>query len=182
MSQFNTNKWFKNQYLKEAGLKEGLQADNIYDTYFEAVVKQIEDSRFDDPELIQFLKRYKNYIEMDVKSWEMSKNLNEAPGSTLNLSQADMDKLHKDGKLEIDGHKLVFKVEESLNEAEEMATYKVHIVTADPYEGGPDEWFDHEVKVEAGLEGDDLNASIRDAIYDMGYTRRSIYKINYEKA
>jgi len=73
-------------------------------------------------------------------------------------------------------------MEESLNEAEEMATYKVHIVTADPYEGGPDEWFDHEVKVEAGLEGDDLNASIRDAIYDMGYTRRSIYKINYEKA
>ena len=131
MSQFNTNKWFKNQYLKEAGLKEGLQADNIYDAYFEAVVKQIEDSRFDDPELIQFLKRYKNYIEMDVKSWEMSQSLNEAPGSTLNLSQADMDKLHKDGKLEIDGHKLLFKVEESLNEVESTDIEKLDFAFVD---------------------------------------------------
>ena len=83
MSNFDTTKWLKKQYLKEAGIIEGIQADNIYDAYFEAVVKQIEDSKFDNPELIQFLKRYKNYIEMDVKSWEMSKNLNEAEGSNI---------------------------------------------------------------------------------------------------
>ena len=83
MSNFDTTKWLKKQYLKEAGIIEGIQADNIYDAYFEAVVKQIEDSKFDNPELIQFLKRYKNYIEMDVKSWEMSKSLNEAESSNI---------------------------------------------------------------------------------------------------
>jgi len=49
--------------------------------------------------------------------------LNEAPGSTLNLSQDDMDKLHKDGKLEIDGHKLLFKVKESINEEEDIPAF-----------------------------------------------------------
>jgi len=83
MSNFDSNKWFKKQYLTEAGLNEGIQADNVYDAYFQAVVKQIEDSRFDDPDLIQFLKRYKNYIEMDVKSWEMKQSLNEAEGSDI---------------------------------------------------------------------------------------------------
>ena len=73
-------------------------------------------------------------------------------------------------------------IEESVNEEQAYDTYKVHVVTSDPYEGGPDEWFDHEVKVQAGLEGDELDASIKDTIYDMGYTRRSIYKMNYEKA
>ena len=40
----------------------------------------------------------------------IEKNINEASGSTLTLSQSDMDKLHKDGKLEIDGHKILFKM------------------------------------------------------------------------
>lgn len=71
---------------------------------------------------------------------------------------------------------------ESVNEVEEMAKYKVHVVTSDPYEGGPDEWFDHEVKVDSSLSGDELKAAIKDAVYDLGYTRRSIYKMNYEKA
>jgi hypothetical protein len=39
----------------------------------------------------------------------------EAPGSTLNLSQADMDKLHKDGKLEIDGHTIKFSIKEDID-------------------------------------------------------------------
>ena len=69
-----------------------------------------------------------------------------------------------------------------MNEAEEMAMYKVHVVTSDPYEGGPDEWFDHEVKVDASLSGDELDDAVKDAVYDLGYTRRSIYKMNYEKA
>ena len=34
--------------------------------------------------------------------------LNEAEGSTINLSQSDMDKLHNDGKLDLDGHKIVY--------------------------------------------------------------------------
>ena len=37
------------------------------------------------------------------------KGLEEAKGTTLNLSQSDMDKLHSDGKIEIDGHKILYK-------------------------------------------------------------------------
>lgn len=73
-------------------------------------------------------------------------------------------------------------MEESLNEVGEMATYKVEVVLADPYEGGPDYAEDVEVKIDASLSGDKLKSAVRDALYDMGYTRRSIYKINYEKA
>ena len=69
---------------------------------------------------------------------------------------------------------------ESLNEETKYDTYKVHIVTSDPREGGPDEWFDEEVKVDSSLTGDDIKASIKDTIYDMGYRR--LYKLNYEKA
>ena len=43
--------------------------------------------------------------------------LPEGKNSTLSLSKSDMEKLHKDGKIEIDGHKILFKVEEDLNEA-----------------------------------------------------------------
>ena len=39
--------------------------------------------------------------------------IKEAPGSTINLSKDDMDKLHSDGKLEIDGHKVIYKVNEN---------------------------------------------------------------------
>ena len=40
------------------------------------------------------------------------KGLEEAEGSTINLSQSDMDKLHSSGKLDLDGHKLTYKVDE----------------------------------------------------------------------
>ena len=69
---------------------------------------------------------------------------------------------------------------ESVNEEQSYDTYKVHVVTADPREGGPDEWFDEEVKVDSSLTGDDIKTSIKDIIYDMGY--RHLYKLNYEKA
>ena len=41
-----------------------------------------------------------------------SEIVNEAEGSTINLSQSDMDKLHSNGKLDLDGHKLVYKANE----------------------------------------------------------------------
>ncbi len=40
------------------------------------------------------------------------KGLEEAEGSTITLSQSDMDKLHSSGKLDLDGHKLVYKANE----------------------------------------------------------------------
>ena len=44
------------------------------------------------------------------------KKLKEAPGSTLNISKADMAKLHKTGELELDGHKIVFNESKAINE------------------------------------------------------------------
>ena len=45
----------------------------------------------------------------------IEKAVNEAPGSTLTISKSDMEKLHKDKELEIDGHKIVFKMNEDLD-------------------------------------------------------------------
>jgi len=71
-------------------------------------------------------------------------------------------------------------MEESLNEEKSYDTYTVKITTADPKEGGPNEDFTEKVKVDSSLTGDDIKASIKDTIYDMGY--RHLYKLNYEKA
>jgi hypothetical protein len=48
------------------------------------------------------------------------KGLEEAEGSTINLSQSDMDKLHSSGKLDLDGHKIIYKANESLEEANNL--------------------------------------------------------------
>lgn len=40
---------------------------------------------------------------------ESKLKLKEGKGTTLTLSQSDMDKLHKDGKLDIDGHSIIYK-------------------------------------------------------------------------
>ena len=69
----------------------------------------------------------------------------------------------------------ILHAELGINEAQEMISYKVKGVTADPYDGGGDEPFDIVVKVKAGLEGDDLKKAIRSAAKEeMG----PIYKIN----
>ena len=61
--------------------------------------------------LTSVLKKMKN-VEKHKESDYILTPINEGEGSTLNISKADMEKLHKDGKLEIDGHKIIFKVNE----------------------------------------------------------------------
>ena len=61
----------------------------------------------------------------------------------------------------------------------EMVLYKVSGATADLDEGGPDESFDIEVKLDASLSGDELDAAIRDAAREeVG----PIYKYSFKKA
>ena len=70
-------------------------------------------------------------------------------------------------------------IDESLNEAENMVTYKVEGITANPDEGGPDEPFEMEVKLDASLSADEVKDAIRDA------ARREqgkLYKLDYKKA
>ena len=148
MLNFDSNKWFKNQYLTEAGLTESVagQAAKAIDAAIESVDESLS---------------YKDFaiaVATILKDEYGSQNFNPF-----------MEVLHAE-----------LGMNESLNEETKYDTYKVHIVTSDPREGGPDEWFDEEVKVDSSLTGDDIKASIKDTIYDMGYRR--LYKLNYEKA
>lgn len=181
MSDFNTHKWLKKQYLAEANLTEEklpyIPPDAFWAIY-NILKSEVPEIQSEYGTASYFGMQMREKLDMYRPGEEILMGLKEAPESTLNLSQADMDKLHKDGKLEIDGHKILYKIKENLNE--EMATYKVEVVLAAD-EGGPDSSEDVEVKVDSSLKGDKLNSAIRNAVYDKGYTRRSIYKINYKK-
>ena len=54
----------------------------------------------------------KSYINRPSGPAKFPEGIEEAEGSTINLSQSDMDKLHSSGKLDLDGHKLVYKANE----------------------------------------------------------------------
>ena len=155
MSQFNTGKWFKNQYLKEAGLNES-KADSVAKAMDDAIASV-------DPNL-------------SVKDFALAvgKILKGEAGTegygSFNFSEF-MKVLHAE-----------LGMEESLNEAEEMATYKVTVTLAEPGEGGPDYDEDVEVKIDASLSGDELRDAVRSAIGKEGYNRKNIYKFKYEKA
>jgi hypothetical protein len=150
MAEFNVHKWFKNQYLQEnddpkigAELEAGLDGTGVAENesmslpspnFFYALHKVLKN--FLDEKAVTSGDRMSyfsaefplsSYFEIWMRKQLGGSQLNEAPGSTLNLSQADMDKLHKGGKLEIDGHKLIFKVEESVNEGFTAGTGTVTI-------------------------------------------------------
>jgi hypothetical protein len=171
MDNFNAHKWFKTQYLKEsddpkigAELEAGM---------FGTGVAEGEGGGSKSQQLSMAINNAMIKIDdsMSYKDFAVAVGiiLKEEYG-THNFGKF-MEVLHAE-----------LGMEESLNEVEEMATYKVEVVLADPYEGGPDYAEDVEVKIDASLSGDELKSAVRDALYDMGYTRRSIYKTNYEKA
>ena len=61
----------------------------------------------------------------------------------------------------------------------EMVVYKVEGITADMDEGGPDEPFEMEVKLDASLSDDEVKDAIRDAARK---EQGKLYKLNYKKA
>ena len=150
MSQFDTNKWFKRQYLTEAGLYESKAAE---------AAKAMDDAIASVDESLSY-KDFALAVATILKNEYGSQNFNPF-----------MKVLHAE-----------LGMEESLNEAEEMATYKVTVTLAEPGEGGPDYDEDVEVKVDASLSGDKLKSAVRDAIGKEGYNRKNIYKFKYEKA
>ena len=150
MSQFNTGKWFKNQYLKEANLYEE-KADLAAKAIDQAIAGVDESLGYSD---------FAEAVATILKDEYGAHNFNPF-----------MEVLHAE-----------LGMEESLNEAEEMATYKVTVTLAEPGEGGPDYDEDVEVKVDASLSGDELRDAVRDAIGKEGYNRKNIYKFKYEKA
>ena len=61
----------------------------------------------------------------------------------------------------------------------EMVVYKVEGITADMDEGGPDEPFEMEVKLDASLSDDEVKDAIRDAARK---EQGRLYKLDYKKA
>lgn len=61
----------------------------------------------------------------------------------------------------------------------EMVVYKVEGITADTDEGGPDEPFEMEVKLETSLSADEVKDAIRDAARK---EQGKLYKLDYKKA
>jgi len=143
MANFDVNKWYKYQYLKEAG-------EEIQGSVGKAIVDAIPEDHG--------AKELARDIAYILKVYYGSQNFGPF-----------MDELRTG-----------LGINESLNEEKSYDTYTVKITTSDPKEGGPDEDFTEKVKVDSSLTGDDIKASIKDTIYDMGYRR--LYKLNYEKA
>ena len=82
-----------------------------------------------------------------------------------NMSSIDMDLSMADMNEEISDY--------------EMVVYKVKGVTAEPYEGGPDEPFEMEVKLESSLSADEVKDAIRDAARK---EQGKLYKLDYKEA
>ena len=150
MSQFNTNKWFKNQYLKEA---------NLYESKADLAAKAMDQAIAGVDESLS----YKDF------ALAVGKILKDEYGAH-NFSPF-MEVLHAE-----------LGMNESLSEEisdYEMVVYKVEGITVNPDEGGPDEPFEMEVKLDASLSAEEVKTAIRDA------ARREqgrLYKLDYTKA
>ena len=93
--------------------------DGELDESFDSLVKKVDKakgySKKDAQRVAGFIANRKRAGAGSGPTKKMKKRegIKEAPGSTINLSKDDMDKLHSDGKLEIDGHKVIYKVNEN---------------------------------------------------------------------
>jgi hypothetical protein len=146
MSQFNTNKWFKNQYLKEA---------NLYESKADLAAKAMDQAIAGVDESLS----YKDFALAVAKILK-----NEYGAHNFNPF---MEVLHAE-----------LGINEEISDYE-MVVYKVEGITADTDEGGPDEPFEMEVKLDASLSAEEVKTAIRDA------ARREqgrLYKLDYTKA
>ena len=93
--------------------------DGELDESFDSLVKKVDKakgySKKDAQRVAGFIANRKRAGAGSGPTKKMKKRegIKEAPGSTINLSKDDMDKLHSDGKLNIDGHKVIYKVNEN---------------------------------------------------------------------
>lgn len=146
MSQFNTNKWFKNQYLKEANLYEE-KADLAAKAIDQAIAGVDESLGYSD---------FAKAVATILKDEYGAHNFNPF-----------MEVLHAE-----------LGINEEISDYE-MVVYKVEGITADMDEGGPDEPFEMEVKLDASLSADEVKDAIRDAARK---EQGRLYKLDYKKA
>lgn len=150
MSQFNTNKWFKDQYLKEA---------NLYESKADLAAKAMDQAIAGVDESLSY-KDFALAVGKILKDEYGAHNF----GPFIEILHAELG-INKSLSEEISDY--------------EMVVYKVEGITADTDEGGPDEPFEMEVKLDASLSAEEVKTAIRDA------ARREqgkLYKLNYTKA
>ncbi len=151
MGEFNIYEWNRKRYLTEAGLNES-KADSVAKAMDDAIASVDE--------------------SLSVKDFALAvgKILKGEAGTegygSFNFSEF-MKVLHAE-----------LGINEEISDYE-MVVYKVEGITADTDEGGPDEPFEMEVKLESSLSADEVKSAIRDA------ARREqgkLYKLDYKKA
>ena len=146
MKQFNSNQWFKNQYLQEANLYEN-KANLAAKAIDQAIAGVDESLGYSD-----FAKAVATILKNEYGAHNFD---------------PFMEVLHAE-----------LGINEEISDYE-MVVYKVEGVTAEPYEGGPDEPFEMEVKLEASLSADEVKDAIRDAARK---EQGKLYKLDYKKA
>ena len=104
------------EIIKDTLKKEGGAAG------LKPLVKAVKKLGLDKKEVVSLIKKMgkvKKHEDGDyiLTPINETNDVNEAEGSTLEISDEDMKKLHSDGKIEIDGHKVLYKVKENLNES-----------------------------------------------------------------
>jgi len=146
MSQFNTSKWFKTQYLKEANLYEE-KADLAAKAINQALALVDENLNYSD-----FAKGVAKVLKDEYGAQNYDKF---------------MEILHSE-----------LGINEEISDYE-MVLYKIKGVTADLEDGGGDEPFDMEVKLDASLSDEEVKIAIRNAARkEMG----PLYKHSFKKA
>ena len=146
MKQFNSNQWFKNQYLQEANLNES-KADLAAKAIDQAIAGVDESLGYSD---------FAKAVAIILKDEYGAHNFNPF-----------MEVLHAE-----------LGINEEISDYE-MVVYKVEGITSNPDEGGPDEPFEMEIKLDASLSAEEVKTAIRDA------ARREqgrLYKLDYTKA
>ena len=146
MKQFNSNQWFKNQYLQEA---------NLYENKANLAAKAIDQAIAGVDESLGY-SDFAKAVATILKDEYGAHNFNPF-----------MEVLHAE-----------LGINEEISDYE-MVVYKVKGVTAEPYEGGPDEPFEMEVKLESSLSADEVKDAIRDAARK---EQGKLYKLDYKKA
>ena len=111
---------FMGKNMRSRGMSNSEKNKASVDAFFKDLRDKEEAESMSNVDIDALNKMVKKYsMDKIMKTINILKDrpLPEGKNSTLNLSKSDMEKLHKDGKIEIDGHKILFKVEEDLNEA-----------------------------------------------------------------
>jgi len=131
---------------------KGETGEKRLDDLLDIILKYVEDPDNAEEELQNYIDSgYPGFSDMlkanldrdlDFQTWVQvghDRGLEEAEGSTLKLSAEDMEKLHKDGKLEIDGHKILYATgKPKVNEDVDLGHVdnEPHMLKADLYRIG----------------------------------------------